>query len=114
MLPSGSEEADPSKVQLSDAVPQLCVKLAVGGRLPPPPPVFTNSSWLGEPVPGLVTLFGVESATSRSRTCCAVKPGFALRISAAPPATCGDAIEVPLMVLVAVSELNHAEVMLVP
>src|SRR5690242_1345656 len=46
-----------------------------------------NSSWFGEPAPGLVTLFAVEALTSASRTCCAVKPGLSPRISAATPAT---------------------------
>ena len=37
--------------------------------------------------------------------------GFALRISAAAPATCGVAIDVPLIVLVAVSLVFQADVM---
>ena len=35
--------------------------------------------------------------------------GFACLYSAAAPATCGEAIEVPLSVAVAVFELNHAD-----
>src|SRR3712207_2433426 len=64
-----------------------------GGGVPPSP---TNSSLFGEPVPGLVTLFDVALLTSVSRTCCGVKPGFAASTSAAAPATCGAAIDVPL------------------
>ena len=41
-------------------------------------------------------------------------PGFASRKSAATPATCGDAIEVPEIVLVAVSLVLHDEVMFEP
>jgi hypothetical protein len=41
-------------------------------------------------------------------------PEFVSRNSAATPATCGAAIEVPEMVLVAVSLVLHAEVMLEP
>lgn len=40
--------------------------------------------------------------------------GFADNTSAATPATCGVAIEVPEMVFVAVFDLCHAEVMLDP
>src|SRR5690606_3768060 len=40
--------------------------------------------------------------------------GLACRYSAAAPATCGDAIEVPEIVLVALSEVYQAEVMLLP
>ena len=69
---------------------------------------------MGEPAPGLVTLFGVALATSWSRTCWGVACGVAPRTSAAAPATCGAAIEVPLMVLVAVSLVFHAEVMFSP
>ena len=35
--------------------------------------------------------------------------GFACLYNAAAPATCGEAIEVPLSVAVAVFELNHAD-----
>ena len=45
--------------------------------------------------------------TIASRTCCDVAFGFACLYNAATPATCGDAIDVPLNVAVAVSELNH-------
>src|SRR4051812_33322766 len=72
-----------------------------GGGVVPPVPV--DSSRFGEPVPGLPTTFGVALATSASRTCCAVAPVWSARYSAAAPATCGVAIEVPLIVFVAVS-----------
>jgi hypothetical protein len=41
-------------------------------------------------------------------------PGFVSRNNAATPATCGVAIDVPEIVLVAVSLVRHAEVMLLP
>ena len=40
--------------------------------------------------------------------------GFVSRNNAATPATCGDAIDVPEIVLVAVSLVLHADVMLLP
>ena len=52
--------------------------------------------------------------TRLSRTCAGVSDGFADSASAAAPATCGDAIEVPLMVLVAEFPPIQAEVMLLP
>src|SRR5262249_41707442 len=61
-----------------------------------------------------MTTFGVALFTSVSRTCCGVKPVFALSTSAAAPVTCGVAIEVPLIVFVAVSLVFHAEVMFTP
>jgi hypothetical protein len=41
-------------------------------------------------------------------------PGFVCRYRAIPPAVCGVAIEVPLIVFVAVSLVDQAEVMLEP
>jgi hypothetical protein len=41
-------------------------------------------------------------------------PGFVSKKRAATPATCGEAIEVPEIVLVAVSLVRHAEVILEP
>jgi hypothetical protein len=62
----------------------------------------------------LVTLFGVALATMAFRICAGVDDGFCAFSSAAAPATCGDAIEVPLIELVAVSLVFHDEVMLEP
>src|SRR5215208_4492415 len=83
-----------------------------GFGLPPPPPV--NSSTLGEPVPGLVTLPGVPLSTRASRTCAGVNVGLAASTRAAAPATCGDAIDVPEIELVAVSLVFHSDLMLLP
>src|SRR6266508_1394473 len=69
------------------------------------------SSLFGEPEPGPPTLPSVALATRPSRTCCGVSLGWAASHRAAPPATCGLAIDVPLMVLVAVSPVAQADVM---
>lgn len=64
----------------------------------------------GEPLPGFVTTLLVALLTSESRTCCGVHEGLADSTRAAAPAACGDAIEVPLMVLVDVSLVIHGAV----
>ena len=72
------------------------------------------SSRLGEPVPGFVTLLGVAPRMTAALTAAGSAAGVACRISAAAPATCGVAIDVPLIVFVAVFEVRHADVMFVP
>src|SRR5690349_17538695 len=47
-------------------------------------------------------------------TCAGESPGWPARYNAAAPATCGAAIDVPLIVLVAVSPVPQADVMLMP
>src|SRR5688572_23916306 len=69
-----------------------------GGSVPVP----TNSSLFGEPVRGSVTTPLVARLTRSSRTCCGDQVGLLSSASAAAPATCGVAMEVPLIVLVAV------------
>src|SRR5690606_14756407 len=80
-----------------------------GGSLPPSKNEY--SSRFGEPLPGLVTLFGVEALMIALVTCDGVAVGLSARYSAATPATCGEANEVPLMVLVAEVLVYQAEVM---
>ena len=63
----------------------------------------------GEPVPAFVITFVVALLTIALRTVVAEADGFACLYKAATPATCGEAIEVPLSVAVAVLELNQAE-----
>src|SRR5882724_6399486 len=82
-----------------------------GGGVEPEP---VNSKEFGEPVPGLVILFGVPFAVIVLCTCAGVIDGLADRISAAAPTTCGVAIEVPLIVFVAVSLVFHDDVMFTP
>src|SRR4051794_24499772 len=77
-------------------------------------PLPENNNALGEPAPGLTTLDAVALAFSVAATVAGVACGVAPSTSAAAPATCGVAIEVPLMVLVAVSAVFHAEVMSTP
>ena len=79
-----------------------------------PPVNSEKSSRLGDPVPALVTLFGVELLMIAAVTVAGEAVGFVSRNNAATPATCGVAIDVPEIVLVAVSLVLHADVMLLP
>src|SRR5689334_4139261 len=79
-----------------------------------PEPSRLYSRLLAEPVPALVTLPFVLPFTRASRTAAGVAVGFAYRYRAATPATWGDAIDVPLMVLVALLVVSHALVMFSP
>src|SRR5262245_60170337 len=56
----------------------------------------------------------VALETIAFETSAGVADGLVSRYRAATPVTCGVAIEVPLIVLVAVSPVAHAEVMLTP
>ena len=62
----------------------------------------------------MVTTPEVAADTSACLTCAGVAVGVFSRTRAAAPATCGDAIEVPSMVLVAVVLVDQAEVMALP
>ena len=55
-----------------------------------------------DPVPADVTFAGVDPDTSEVRIWAGVAVGVFSRRSAAEPATCGEAIDVPLIELVAV------------
>src|SRR5687767_12419127 len=68
------------------------------------------SKRLGEPVPGLEILFGVELSLIAAHTVAGDALGFPARYSAATPATCGVAMDVPLIVFVAVVLVYHADV----
>src|SRR5262249_8322968 len=72
------------------------------------------SSRLGDPLPAPVTRSGVAELTMALLTVGGVAVGWLSRYNAATPATCGVAIDVPLIVLVAVSDVFHADVMLDP
>jgi len=52
--------------------------------------------------------------TSSAATSAGVREGFSDKIRADTPATCGQAMEVPLMIAVAVSLLAPVDVMLEP
>lgn len=68
----------------------------------------------GEPAPGDVTLPAVAAVVMRDITSVTLRVGFADKTSAATPATCGEAIEVPEIVLIDVVDRYQAEVMFVP
>src|SRR5829696_6294305 len=70
----------------------------------------TWSSRLGEPAPRPVRTSTVALSVSVLATWAGVRLGSASRSIAAAPATCGVAIEVPLIVFVAVLLVNQAEV----
>jgi hypothetical protein len=79
-----------------------------------PEPESTNNKRLGEPTSADVTRLGVAEATSALRTCVGDSAPFAPRRRAAAPATWGEAIEVPLIVFVAVDDVYQADLMLEP
>lgn len=60
-------------------------------------------------MPALVTTFVVAPLTIALRTVAAEADGFACLYRAATPATCGEAMEVPLNVAVAVFEVEYAD-----
>ena len=69
-----------------------------GGGGVPPSSKRLYSKRFGEPDPALVTLSGVELLTIALATSAAVADSSESRYSAATPATCGLAIDVPLIV----------------
>ncbi len=77
-------------------------------------PTSEYSSRFGDPVPGFVTLPAVDPPTSACATVAGEACGDPVRYSAATPATWGAAIDVPLIVAVAVSEECPADLMLDP
>jgi hypothetical protein len=62
-------------------------------------------------VPALATTFGVASLMMADITAAGCAAGTEERYRAAAPATCGAAMDVPLMVAVAVAEEIPAETM---
>lgn len=73
-----------------------------------------NASAFGEPVPGFRTWFLVASEINLFLTVIGFEPGNTERYRAAMPVTCGAAMEVPLMTLVAVSVVCQEERTLTP
>jgi hypothetical protein len=72
-----------------------------------------NRRWLFA-VEDDVTMPFVVRLKSAVRTLAGDAPGLPWRYSAATPAVCGVAIDVPLIVFVAVVEVDQADVMLTP
>src|SRR5213593_2353018 len=99
---------------------QLFVKLAVGvgagagGGEPAAPMNSVYSSWFGVPAGTPVTALAVALAVSAVATAAGVAVELAARYNAAAPATWGVAIDVPLIVFVAVLDVFHDDVMLTP
>jgi hypothetical protein len=89
-------------------------EMATGCKPAVPTSLSTEKSKrLGLPVPAPVTLPEVALLESAVTTAWADDALSASR-SAATPAACGDAIEVPLIVFIAKSEVCHADVMALP
>jgi hypothetical protein len=65
-------------------------------------------------VPTFASASRVAVLVIQSEICCTELSGAIPKPSAATPATCGDAIDVPEMVFVAVVEVYHADRMLEP
>src|SRR5207249_3194530 len=93
---------------------QTDVKAAVGGVSTGVPPKIESRSRFGEPVPVPDSLLTLALLTIAAWTVLGDASGSVARYSAAAPVTCGVAIEVPLIVLVAVLLVIHADVMLDP
>src|SRR5689334_15148715 len=72
--------------------------------------VSENSNRFGEPVPALVILFSDALLVIVFMTVATEALGFDSNTNAATPVTCGAAIDVPEIVFVAVSLVDHAEV----
>lgn len=76
-------------------------------------PPSTNGSRFREPVPTLVTMPEVALPSSAEATVAESAPGWAARYSAVAPATCGAAIDVQQMVLMAVADVYQVDAMLI-
>jgi len=84
------------------------VEVMVAGGVPAKSPVYNNR--LGEPVTGSLTMFGVATSRTRSATWLGVRFGSCCNNNATAPATCGHAIDVPLIIALLVSDDTAAEV----
>ena len=73
-----------------------------------------NTSRFGVFVPAEEMIPVVALAVITEANCAGVNTPFNCRVSAAKPATCGLAIDVPEMVLVAVVDPHHVEVIATP
>lgn len=87
------------------------VVLAGSAKLPA---ASEYTSKLGDPVPSALSRLLVALLVRKEATAAGELPGLVANTSAATPATWGLAMDVPLMVLVAVALVCQAEVMLLP
>src|SRR4051794_5327328 len=94
-----------AKLELSTMAPPVGAGVVAGGEY---------SSRFGEPVPALVTTSVVAFAVSVAAIVAGVAPGCSESSTAAAPATCGEAIEVPLSDAAALSAVYQEEMMLWP
>ena len=81
------------------------------GITPGTPPAIEYTSLLGDPGSRLLSLLGLALSTKYLATAAGVAAGLVCKAKAATPATAGLAIEVPLMVVLAVALVYQAEVM---
>src|SRR5690606_13894925 len=102
----GGSTVDRSLIRYSVEIGKV---LPGGGVVAPLPPTCRRR--FGEPLPGLPTAPETEFASSAEVTWAGVAEGLSARYRAAAPATCGVAIEVLEMLLVALSPVCQAEVM---
>ena len=111
IVPS-SVDGDASSWHVS--VGQLHVNAATGGLSTGGGANDAKSSLFGDPVPATLTLPLPATPRRAAATAAAVAVGCVSRYSAATPATCGEAIEVPLSTAVCVSLPLYADVMPAP
>src|SRR5918996_2042486 len=112
-MPASSIDPLPLNVQVSPLHENVNVAVggaSDGGALPK----IEYSSRFGDPVPMLDSLLTLALLTSAAWTTFGGAAGSPERYSAATPATCGAAIDVPLIVLNVESLVYHADVMLEP
>lgn len=93
---------------------RLLTAMVFGTTAPGAPLAKENASRLGDPVPTEVNRLALALVSKKETTAAGVAKGLACKAKAATPATWGEAMEVPLMVLVAVLLVIQAEVMLEP
>lgn len=70
-----------------------------------------KTSRFGEPAPASVTTLGVALEVNVDASDPVLNDGLFAKARAAAPATCGEAMLVPLIVTAAVGEVFHADVM---
>lgn len=97
--------ADPAKLLIATD----CVITTPGA-----PPANEKTSLFADPVPRDDNLFSEALTVINCATAAGVAVELAFNAKAATPATCGLAMDVPLMVLVAVALVYQADVMLDP
>src|SRR5688572_17964779 len=106
-MPTSSDEVVPLNVQVSPG--QLQVKRATGDAFGGASAKLAYSKRFGEPVPAFVILFTVAAAVSALATAAGWVAGLSCRYRATAPATCGDAMDVPLSTAICVSPVPYED-----